>query len=116
MLSEKAFTSKDREQLLAHPVTAEMACLTEWIAREDAKPDELLTLFVSQMSDGTIQIACSCLRGAADLTCPHALRVIDKFREDPELLAALNKRKHDLDNFRAATLNRRDEGIFPRVY
>lgn len=95
MVSEKAFTEKDKRVLEETPLRSEMAVPSEWIVREDARPDELLTVFVAPTSDGeTLQAACACLRGAQDLTCPHALDVLNRCRASEEILVQLFKRRN----------------------
>lgn len=95
MVSEKAFNEKDKLVLQETPLRSEMAVPSEWVVREDAKPDELLTVFVAPTSTvDELQAACSCLRGARDLTCPHALDVLNKCRASEEILVQLFKRRH----------------------
>lgn len=94
MISEKAFDEKDKDLLLKTPLKSEMAVPSEWIVREDAKPDELLTVFVAPATDGSLQAACSCLLGTMDQKCPHALDVFQRVRANDEILVQLMKRRH----------------------
>ncbi len=94
MISEKAFSEKDKLRLEQTPLKSEMAVPSEWIVREDARPDELLTVFVAPAGAADLQIACSCLRGAQDLTCPHALDVLNQVRASEEILVQLFKRRN----------------------
>ncbi len=94
MISEKAFTEKDEKTLELTPLRAEMAVPSEWIVREDAHPDVLFTVFVAATDAGGLQAACSCLRGAQDLTCPHALEVLHQARANSDVLVQLFKRQH----------------------
>jgi hypothetical protein len=98
MISEKAFTEQDQNLLASTPLTVEMAVISEWIVREERNPDHLLTVYVAPTTDGSIQAACSCLRGAADLTCPHALAVINRINADGELLDKLFAQLFDHKN------------------
>ena len=92
MISEKTFTEKDKDELARTPLTSEMSDAKEWIVREDRNPDQLITVFVSPQPNGDLYVACACLRGARDLTCPHALDVLIKCRASDEILVQLSKR------------------------
>ena len=94
MISEKAFTEKDKILLEKTSLTTEMAQPKEWYVREEANPDELILVYVSFLGDlKTLQVACSCLRGAQDKTCPHALDVINRVRADKQVMDQLLIRK-----------------------
>ncbi len=93
MISENAFTEKDKNILAASPLKSEMAIPNEWIVREDARPDELLNVYVVMNGDGQLWVACTCIRGAQDVTCPHALDVITRIRSDEAILIQLSKQR-----------------------
>lgn len=93
MLNENYFSHNDRRELEATPLEIEMAVIYEWIVRDQSLPEELLVVYVSPQPDGTIDAACSCSRGTADQTCPHALRVINEIKDDVILIAQLFKPK-----------------------
>jgi hypothetical protein len=95
MVSENAFTEKDKRALEETPLRSEMAVPSEWVVREEARPDELLTVFVAPSDHfDELQAACSCLRGAQDLTCPHALDVFNQIRANEHILVQLFKRRN----------------------
>lgn len=94
MISENAFTEKDKLELAKIPLKSEMAVPNEWIVRESANPDELLTVQVWPNARGELIAACTCLPNARDLACPHALDVFNQIRANEEILVQLLKRDH----------------------
>ena len=94
MISENAFTEKDKQVLEETPLRSEMAAPGEWIVREDAKPDELLTVYVFVDCHGDLSALCSCWPNAEGQPCPHTLDVINKVRANDEILIHLLKRRN----------------------
>lgn len=93
MFSESAFTGKDKKTLAEIPLKSEMANPGEWIVREDANPDELLTVQVWPDCRGELIAACTCFPNAQDLPCAHALDVFNQIRANDEILVQILKRK-----------------------
>jgi hypothetical protein len=98
MISETAFTEKEKSELallkLADQLTIEMAAPKEWIVRDKSRPDDLMLVYVCLEEDlRTLQAACSCLDGAQDLPCPHALEVMNRARASEEVMLQLAMRR-----------------------
>ena len=98
MISEKAFSEKDKSELallkFSDRLTVEMAAPKEWILSEKDHPDDLILVYVSLADDlRTLQLACSCLRGAQDKTCPHALEVRNQVHASQEVMLQLAMRR-----------------------
>lgn len=96
MISEKQFTRNDFQRLMEEPhraIRVEMAAIKEWVVRDPGHPDVLLLVYVSAFPDGTINAACSCINGAQDKTCLHALKVINEIKAQGHLLQELFRPK-----------------------
>ncbi len=98
MISESEFTRNHYLQLADLPagaVVAEMGAIRQWIARDTRDPkliDALFVVYIRPIEDGTIATACSCVDGAADRPCLHALRVITEIKDQAHLLLELFKK------------------------
>ena len=94
MLPEARFTDKEKSELDTTKLAIEMAHCREWIIADEALPDDLLVCYVAPMSTGDeLQIACSCVDGAQDRPCAHALGVLNRIRSDEQILIQLFRRK-----------------------
>ena len=94
MISENAFTDKEKNALESLDLTFEMAVATEWIVRDNNAPDNLMLVYVAPAeTENELLAACSCDDGADDCPCPHALGVLQEIRGQNHILHQILSRR-----------------------
>ena len=87
MIAENAFTEKEKTALETSDLSFEMAVATEWIVRDNNRPDNLMLVYVAPSeTEDELQAACSCDDGALDKPCLHALGVLREIRAQNHIL------------------------------